>query len=224
MDDTIQARAYAEADFEQPHSQFIAHFQRCFPTTPIQGLVLDLGCGPGDITRRFALAYPACTLHAVDGAPQMLKLAAAMLQRCHLTERVTLIQAHLPHDALPACDYSAAISNSLLHHLHDPQVLWNTLMQRVRPGAPVFVMDLLRPESRAAAQALTAQYAADAPEILRTDFFNSLCAAYRVDEVRAQLARARMDSLTTEVVSDRHFAVYGVMPDYRPTCKTPPPR
>lgn len=212
MDDAAQARAYAEADFEQPHSAFIAHFQRCFPGTAITGRVLDLGCGPGDITQRFALAYPACSLHAVDGAPQMLKLAAAMLQACDLTERVTLIQAHLPRDPLPSSDYSAAISNSLLHHLHDPQVLWNTLVRYVRPGAPVFVVDLLRPASRAAAQALTAQYAADAPEILRTDFFNSLCAAYRIDEVREQLARAGLDGLAIEVASDRHFLVHGNLP------------
>ena len=60
MDDTAQAQAYAQADFEQPHSQVIAHFQRCFPRASITGCVLDLGCGPCDITRRFALTYPDC--------------------------------------------------------------------------------------------------------------------------------------------------------------------
>lgn len=213
MDDPAQARAYAEADFEQPHSQVIVQFQRCFAGLPINGCILDLGCGPCDITRRFALAYPDCTLHAVDGAAQMLKLGTAMLDQTGLAARITLVQARLPDDALPRSGYDAVISNSLLHHLADPQVLWQSITRHARPGAPVFVMDLSRPDSTAAARALMEQYAASEPEILRQDFYNSLCAAYRVDEVAAQLVAAGLGHFNIETVSDRHFIVHGFMAD-----------
>lgn len=212
MDDAAQARAYAEADFEQPHNQFIVHFQRCFARQPISGCVLDLGCGPGDITRRFALAYPAVTLHAVDGAAHMLELGAEMLGRTGLEARITLIPALLPHEALPRTGYDAVISNSLLHHLDDPQTLWQSITRYARPGAPVFVMDLTRPESTAAARAMMEQYAAGEPDILRQDFYNSLCAAYRLDEIAAQLKTAGLDHLSIETVSDRHIIVHGCMP------------
>ncbi len=212
MDDADQARAYAEADFEQPHSEFIAQFRRCFTGLAIRGCVLDLGCGPCDITRRFALAYPDCTLHAVDGAAHMLELGAEALRTAELDARITLVRARLPNEPLPRTGYDAVISNSLLHHLTDPQVLWHSINRYARPGAPVFIMDLSRPDSTATARMLMERYATGEPEVLRQDFYNSLCAAYRPAEIAAQLQTAGLDQLTIETISDRHFIVHGLIP------------
>jgi len=71
------------------------------------------------------------------------------------------------------------------------------------------VMDLLRPRSREEATRLLALHAADAPEILRRDFFNSLLAAYEIEEVRAQLRVAALPQFQVEVVSDRHMLIFG---------------
>ena len=60
MEEDAQVRAYAEADFEDAHSRFIALFQETFGDKDISGYVLDLGCGYGDITMRFARVYPKC--------------------------------------------------------------------------------------------------------------------------------------------------------------------
>jgi SAM-dependent methyltransferase len=73
MREDLQAKAYAEADFEEPHSNFIKLFQQNFPRVNIKGFVLDLGCGPGDISIRFARAFPKCAVHGVDGSEAMLK-------------------------------------------------------------------------------------------------------------------------------------------------------
>jgi len=62
------------------------------------------------------------------------------------------------------------LSNSLLHYLHDPQVLWQSIRKAAKPGAIVLVMDLLRPSSAGWAESLVAAYAADVPEPLRRDF------------------------------------------------------
>lgn len=70
-------------------------------------------------------------------------------------------------------------------------------------------MDLMRPEDEALARALTARHAADTPAILQHDFFHSLLAAYRPDEVRAQLAVAGLEDFVVRAVSDRHLVVYG---------------
>ena len=87
--------------------------------------------------------------------------------------------------------------------------LWRSLVEYGRPGALVFVMDLLRPDSHKQAEQLLENYAAGEPEILRRDFFNSLLAAYRPDEVTLQLQQQGIDQLQIEVVSDRHFIVFG---------------
>ena len=57
----------------------------------------------------------------------------------------------------------AVISNSLLHHVPNALQFWYALRQLAKPGAVVLVMDLLRPDSPEAAQALVNRYAADEP-------------------------------------------------------------
>jgi hypothetical protein len=82
--------------------------------------------------------------------------------------------------------------------------------QYAAPGAAVFIMDLRRPDSRERAGALVDEYAGTEPEILRRDFFNSLLAAFRPEEVTEQLAQAGLP-LRVEVVGDRHIIVHGNM-------------
>jgi SAM-dependent methyltransferase len=209
MLDPEQALAYAQADFEEPHSRFVELFSECFFGEPVEGCVLDLGCGPGDIALRFARAYPSCLVDGVDGSQAMIDAGKDALARSGVADRVRLVRCLLPQDTPPRSTYDAAITNSLLHHLSDPMVLWRAVRAYVRPGAPVFVMDLMRPESRAAAERLVDEHAAGEPEVLREDFFNSLCAAYRPEEVKAQIKAAGLHAFAVEPVSDRHLIAFG---------------
>ena len=70
-------------------------------------------------------------------------------------------------------------------------------------------MDLLRPNNEDKAKELVQQYAADDSPILQKDFYNSLLAAYNVEEIGQQLNAAGLGYLTTEIVSDRHVLVWG---------------
>ncbi len=204
-----QARAYSEADFEEPHGRFIELFARSFPEESVVGNVLDLGCGPADISLRFARAYPQARIHGVDGSEAMLRFGKQAVCREALEERVQLVHCTLPTIELPLKAYDGVISNSLLHHLQDPQVLWQTINQFARPEAPIFVMDLMRPENETQAQEWVATYTAREAEILKRDFCHSLRAAYRVDEIQSQLREARLKHFSVEVVSDRHMIVWG---------------
>ncbi|HQU14530.1 MAG: SAM-dependent methyltransferase [Chromatiales bacterium 21-64-14] len=209
MDDPKQAEAYAAADFETAHASFVEHFQQAFPGQELTGRVLDLGCGPCDITRRFAAAFPNCSMDAVDGAANMLRFGREVIGRAGLDRRVRLIHSILPGNELRAESYDAVISNSLLHHLHNPAVLWQSIRRHARPGAAVFVMDLLRPPTPRDALALVETYAGNEPEILQRDFYRSLCAAFRPDEIRSQLVGAGLDHLIMRTVGDRHVVIHG---------------
>jgi len=211
MDDGAQARAYADADFGEAHQHFIELFRDRFPQLELAGEVLDLGCGPCDITRRFAKAFPQTSLHAVDGAMAMLELAQAINRREGLADRIELVHATLPGLELPQRHYHTIISNSLLHHLHDPHALWDTLQQAAKPFANVFVMDLMRPESEQQVRAIVEQYAANETDILRHDFYHSLCAAFTPDEVKQQLQEHSLSQLHLEAVSDRHMIIFGTL-------------
>lgn len=208
MEDPAQAEAYARADFSEPHDAFIAHFSRLFPDFSV-GRVLDLGCGAADITIRFARAYPATHLEGVDGASAMLALGRRAVARAQLNARVKLIEKRLPDPSLCRADYDAVICNSLLHHLADPLVLWQTVAAAGRRGAPVLVMDLMRPDSMEAARVLVDLHAGEAPALMRRDFLHSLCAAYRAGEVKAQVAAAQLAGFALAVVSDRHWIAWG---------------
>ncbi|MDH3216211.1 MAG: class I SAM-dependent methyltransferase [Candidatus Krumholzibacteria bacterium] len=210
MEDDAQARAYAEADFEVAHASCITHFQQNFQESTLGRFVLDLGCGPGDISVRFARAYPTCIVHGVDGSKAMLGYGVKTLAAAKdVRERIKLIHGFLPGATLPRSKYDIIISNSLLHHLPDPGVLWQTVREYALPGSPVFVMDVLRPRSPEQARALVETYAGDEPDILQRDFYNSLLAGFEIDEIRGQLARAGLEGFSVEQVSDRHVIIAG---------------
>lgn len=209
MDDEEQAAAYAEADFSEANGLFVELFQRDFPDFQLGGPVLDLGCGPAHIPLRLAKLYPTVHVDAVDGSRAMLSHARKAWEAAGMRDRITLVEGRLPLGSLPVGHYKAVLSNSLLHHLSRPAVLWQAIAACARQGAPVLVMDLMRPETEKRVDDLVAVYAADAPEVLRRDFRASLFAAYRPEEVGEQLAAAHLTGLQVRIVSDRHLAVIG---------------
>ena len=208
MNDSAQAQAYALADFSEPHNQFVGHFHRCFPAS-LPARVLDLGCGTADVTLRFARAYPTCSLVGIDGALAMLRHGRAAVAGAGMGGRIQLVCARLPRTDKALGSFDSIISNSLLHHLHDPAILWDALFSHGRRGSHVLIMDLLRPATRRAARHLVTAYADGEHELLKQDFYNSLLAAYTVQEIKTQLKTAGLAKLQTQIVSDRHVIIYG---------------
>lgn len=209
MDDRAQAEAYAGMDFSAENQGFVERFREYFPDFS-QGHVLDLGCGPGDIPVRFAKAFPGCRVIGIDASRPMIDLAERVITEAGLTDRVSA-RCERFQDLAGGNQADAVISNSLLHHLPTPLQFWHKLRSFVKPGSPVLVMDLLRPESPEVAQAIVDRYAAGAPDILRRDFYNSLLAAFTEDEVTAQLARMNLTRLLIDIPDDRHWVVGGIV-------------
>lgn len=209
MNDAAQALAYAQADFDDPHNLFIQMFKEAFPGFEVSGHILDLGCGPADISIRFAQTFTDCTIEGLDGAPRMLEQGKLAIHKAHLVDRIYLIQGILPGASLPRDNYDVIISNSLLHHLHEPDVLWESIKQLGAPGSRIFIMDLLRPESKQVAREYVDLYASGEPKVLREDFYHSLCAAFLPEEVQSQLDLAGLSHLKIKIVSDRHLIIFG---------------
>jgi trans-aconitate methyltransferase len=211
MDAPDQARAYAEADFSEGNQNFVDQFVDLVDSSRIAtGTVIDLGCGPGDICVRLARALPAWQVIGLDAGPNMLALAAAAVEEADLQARIELTLDHLPCP-LPVSGLRAIVSNSLLHHLPDPMSLWQTIAEQAPPGCLIQIMDLHRPESTDAARALVRTHAADAPEVLATDFYNSLLAAYTIDEIGQQLESCGLGQLEITRPSDRHWLARGIV-------------
>ena len=208
MDSVDQVSAYAEADFSSSNQWFVDDLLERFQPRPEQGRVIDLGCGPGDICIRIARALGGWRIEGLDAGANMLARARVDVEAADLADRIEFHHARMPETGLEENAYNCVISNSLLHHLPDPMILWRTIPRLAAPGAWIQIMDLDRPDDAESADRLVAEYAGDAPEVLREDFRNSLHAAWRADEVREQLRRARLN-LTCRQVSDRHWLVSG---------------
>lgn len=211
MDDPEQVDAYAAADWSEGHDRLMRQILDYFPPESLAGMFLNLGCGPGDDTFRFLRDFPQTRVLAIDGAPRMIDRAREDLQRKfpEFRQRVEFRVAYIPSPDIPAGDYAGIISNSLLHHFHEPGLFWSAVREHAHPGSRIFVADLRRPLTLTAVDALVNEYAREAPEILREDFRSSLRAAFTVAEVRDQLRQADLASLAVKAVGDRHLIIAG---------------
>jgi cyclopropane fatty-acyl-phospholipid synthase-like methyltransferase len=212
MDELDQARAYSEADFSDSHQAVVEHFTERFTEFgAVAGArVIDLACGPADVTTRLARALPDATFLGVDGAEAMIALGRERVAREGLGGRITLERRFLPDPSLRSRGpFDAVVSTGALHHFHEPMVLWNTIRDVSGDGTRVLIQDLTRPESREAAQVLVDRYAGGEPEILRRDYFQSLLAAFTPAEIRDQLRRVGFEHFAVDRVTDRHVVVSG---------------
>ena len=106
-------------------------------------------------------------------------------------------------------EFEQAVSRFELALL-DPQALWSEVRRLGKPGAAVFVMDLVRPDSPFEAREIVERVAGKEHPVLKEDFYNSLCAAFTVSEVRGQLESAGLP-LTVEQATARHMRIKGIL-------------
>jgi ubiquinone/menaquinone biosynthesis C-methylase UbiE len=205
MEDEQQALAYAKADFSTSNQWYVDHLLADYPEELSR--VLDIGCGPGDVMLRLAAARPHVRITAIDGSGAMIALARS----AQLDHHITLLQGRIPGLPLEKHSFDAILSKDLLHHLPDPMVLWAEAQRLGRPGAVVYVMDLLRPDTREAARTIVETVAGDELPILKEDFYASLCAAFTLDEARGQVKQSGLPLAVTQV-SERHMVIKGRLP------------
>ena len=213
MDEPLQAEAYAAADFSSGDRAVLERIE-ALPAFRGSGdgeglSVVDLGCGPGNITFLVARRWPGARVLGIDGSAAMLAIA----EQRRLADPVAHRQVRFQRLVLPspqlAGPCSAVVSNSLLHHLHDPGVLWRAVKQLTGPGTSLYVRDLRRPATAADLEALVARHVGAAPAVLRRDYAHSLRAAFSTAEVRAQLEAAGLGGLEVRELDDRYLEIQG---------------
>ena len=202
-----RARAYAKADFRDVNAAFLARLvQRAAGHSPSgsPSTILDLGTGPGDIALMVADQFPSARVIAVDASRPMLDIA-----RANFHSRVRFVYADATRTPFPDRAFDLVYSSSLLHHLREPRAFWGEVRRVCAPGGLVFLRDLYRPATEADARRIVAENAANESNILREDFYNSLCAAYTPEELRQQLVTAGLPHFTVDIVTDRHMDAHG---------------
>lgn len=207
MDDEELAAGYAAMDFSASNQWFVDQVTAIL--TPHVRRVVDLGCGPGDMLIRMIARRPWLQITAVDGAAAMIRIARQAIHAAGLGAHVRFKHGRIPRIALASGSFDAILSKDLLHHLPDPCDLWHEARRLGRAGARVCVMDLHRPATPAEAARIVDE-SDGLPDALKRDFYNSLCAAFTVDEIETQIRHARLP-LRVERVSQRHVLVTGCL-------------
>lgn len=209
MSDIAQCQAYASANFAASNHAFVQIVRNQISDDGAR--VVDIGCGPADVMIRLARACPSLQIIAVDGSAAMIDIAARAIADVRLDSSVSTLLGYVPGLPLPDGEFDVVLSKDFLHHLPDPMALWYEIRRVARPGACVCVMDLRRPETTSVAHQIVESVAANEAEILKTDFYNSLLAAFTPDEIVQQLQAADLD-LNVTLWGDRHLLIQGFIP------------
>lgn len=209
MDLAEEARAYAEADFADVNAVFVERLLYLTEQVPAHARAVDLGCGPGDISLRVGRARPQWQVAAGDISMSMLAFAASSARRDPLRPHVWPVCQDAKRMPWPDAGFDVIFSNSLLHHLPETEGFWREVRRIAAPGAWVFLRDLARPATEAAARMIVKCYAGNESELLQEEYYRSLLAAFTPDEVRGQLRAAGLDGLAVEMASDRHLDIFG---------------
>lgn len=208
MDLEEEAAAYAAADFTDVNEAFVERLVEL--AAPVdRALALDLGTGPGDIPLRLWRRRPAWRIVAGDVSRAMLELARTAINEAGAADSLWPVEQDAKAAPFRSGAFDAIFSNSILHHITDTARLWGEVKRISRPGALIFLRDLARPKSPKAASEIVRRYAGTESVLLQEEYYRSLLSAYTPAEVEAQLARAGLDGLRVEMVTDRHLDVYG---------------
>jgi ubiquinone/menaquinone biosynthesis C-methylase UbiE len=206
MDHPDDASEYDAMDFDEPDAR-LARDALALVRSARAPRIVDLGTGTGSIPLLMLDQRADATVLGVDLATSMLALARRKAEARKMSDRLTLLLADVKATGLAAASFELVMSNSTVHHLPDPGALFLEVARLVRPGGGFVIRDLLRPASREAAWRTVERVAPNVSERQRQLFFDSLCAALTLDEVRELVRAAGLAAERIEVISDRHFTV-----------------
>ncbi len=216
MESPSQVKAYAGADFSKSDSMVVEglekYLKKVGKTLHKDHVILDVACGPGNISERIATNWPFVKVVGIDGSKEMLKQAEKKLCKSFIKNltyeliEINSIATGEKHFPLKA---DVLVSNSALHHFHDPYRFWDALKKIGNKKCIHFHRDLIRPTSIEKAFELKEKLLATSPEILKNDFYASLKASFTVDEVNHQLVNSGLFQLEVFQVDELYFEIIG---------------
>ena len=211
-----QVRAYADADFSKSDSMVVKSLEKYLKKTGRtlnkNDLIFDMACGPGNIAERVSKNWPFVNVVGIDGSKEMLNEAKKRLSDNlikNLSYKLIDINSiasgdiHLPFRA------DVLVSNSALHHFHEPHCFWDALKKLGKTKSIHIHRDLIRPASLEKAFELKEKHLSNSPEILKKDFYASLKASFTVEEVSQQLVDAGLSQLKVFQIDELYFEIVG---------------
>ena len=220
METPAQVKAYSDADFSKSDSMVVKGLEKYLKKSGKvlnnSNLIIDVACGPGNISERISINWPFVKVIGIDGSKQMLIEAEKKLSEkvsMNISENLSyeLIEINSIANGKKHFPFKAdvLVSNSALHHFHNPNRFWNALRKLGNKNCIHFHRDLIRPTSIDRAIEIKEKYLSNSPEILKNDFFASLKASFTVEEVKEQIGKADLSQLEVFQVDELYLEIIG---------------
>ena len=195
---------FDDAQFYSSNHYFIHHLMKDYGSH--LEYVLDIACGPGDIAVLLAKKKPSARITAVDCSAEMIKIAREAAEGLN----IDVIHGRIPGAELGTFD--TVISKDFFHYLPDPDVFWKEVSNFSRDNTAIYVLGFIRPDTEEDARDLVERIMPWEIDLLKEDFYTSLCAGFTLEEVEAQVADLGLEVVKT---SQAHFLVKGHIRPYR---------
>jgi ubiquinone/menaquinone biosynthesis C-methylase UbiE len=109
-----------------------------------QGLVLELGPGPGYLGLEWLKSTRGTRLKGLDISPDMVEVARRNAREYNLEDRAEYVRSSGASMPFADAAFDAAFTASSLHEWTDPKRTFAELARIIRPGGRLFVTDFRR--------------------------------------------------------------------------------
>lgn len=205
MDTEEDAREYDTMDHAAVNAQFVTDVLASMTGHGEPVHALDLGAGTAQIPIELCRRAPYVRVTAVDASQSMLVLARQNIAAAGLASHVEPVLADAKHLPFQPAAFPVVISNSILHHIAEPQRVITEAVRVVSRGGLLFHRDLCRPATETQLGRIVEAYAGGASPHQWRLFADSLRAALTLDEMREFVAAAGFAASTVSMTSDRHW-------------------
>lgn len=197
-----------------------AWVERVLTYAPPSGRLLDIGTGPGGILLKIARRCPGLRLFGIDRSRAMVRAAERAAAEQGLAGRVRFFRSDAHRLSFPDASFDVVISNSLLHHLHDPLEPLNEMARVARADSAILLRDLRRPP-RPAFPLHVRWYGRHYSGLMRKLYEDSVRAAYTCKELADLLRGSKLARAQVFQEGRTHLGFIGAGPDRgMPGCET----
>lgn len=204
MDTWLEATAYDAMDFESVNTAFVTD---AIDLDPHAIKVLDVGTGTARIPILMCQQRPQYLITGVDLAQSMLILGQRNVEEAGLNQRIRLERVDSKRMPYPDLEFDMIVSNSLVHHIPDPLLLFQEIKRLVRPGGAILIRDLIRPESDDIVNDLVGKIGNSYDAHQQQLFRDSLNAALTLAEVQELIDRVGLVQVKLAQSSDLHWTI-----------------
>ncbi len=220
MEEKEQVISYDKADFSEGEVNLINQINHYLLRKNIslgeKDLIVDLGCGPGNISEKLAIKWPKTEVVGIDGSKEMIlraeynkNISDNKKKLKNLRYICSDIKDIKSNNFLFKKRISLLVSNSLIHHITNLEDFFNTIRSLSSNITVNFHKDLKRPLDEKSALELKAQCSTKFNEILTNDYYASLRASYTLKELKNFTLENDLSSLDVFEEGENYLIVYG---------------